>query len=79
MELVKERSGEVGWGNISLHLASNGACGSRSSLEDGKTKAKLSGPLSLALGCVGPGRTVLVPGAKRVPELWPWSCLLLSL
>lgn len=77
MELVKERSGEVGWGNIPLHLLSD-ACGSRSSLGEGQAKAELTLPLPPALACMDPGRTVLVPRAERALELWPWSCLLLS-
>lgn len=76
MEPGKEGNREAGWGDIALPSPSDGACGSRASLE----KAELSMPDPPALasdeGCVGPGRTMPGPVAKRTWELQPWPCLL---
>lgn len=53
MELVKGRRRQAGWGNISAHSASHGACGSGTSLEQGRTKA--AAPRALGPGlCPGP-------------------------
>ena len=48
MELVKGRSKQAGWGNISPHSASYGARGSGASLEEGETKAAAPHGLDLA-------------------------------